>query len=68
MDALNTLRAVLVGCAFVATILLAVEGMWIPAAVMSAGILAHFGLWFWLRAQKRREAATDPLHELTAGR
>jgi CHASE2 domain-containing sensor protein len=68
MDALNTLRAVLVGCAFVATILLAVEGMWVPVAVMSAGILAHFGLWWWLRVKKRREAAADPLHELTADR
>ncbi|MFA9446366.1 hypothetical protein [Egicoccus sp. AB-alg6-2] len=55
MDALNTLRAILVGCAFVAALLLAFSGQWIPAAVLFAGIAAHFGLWAWLRAQKRRE-------------
>ena len=56
MDALNTLRAVLVGCAFVAAVLLVSQGLWVPAAVMFAGIAAHFGLWVWLRAQRRREA------------
>jgi CHASE2 domain-containing sensor protein len=55
VDALNTLRAVLVGCAFVAALLLAFDGQWVPAAVMSAGIAAHFGLWAWLRKQRRDE-------------
>jgi CHASE2 domain-containing sensor protein len=64
MDALNTLRAILVGCAFVAAVLLTFQGQWFPAAVMFAGIAAHGGLWVYLRAQKRRDAANDPLHGL----
>lgn len=55
MDALNTLRAVLVGIAFVAALLLAFDGQWVPATVMGVGIAAHFGLWAWLRNQRRRE-------------
>ncbi|MFA9432647.1 hypothetical protein [Egicoccus sp. AB-alg2] len=61
MDALNTLRAILVGCAFVAAVLLAVDGQWVPAAVLFVGILAHFGLWGYLRAQKRRDAEQQGL-------
>jgi CHASE2 domain-containing sensor protein len=57
MDALNTLRAVLVGLSFIAAVILAFDGQWIPAAVLFVGILAHFGLWGYLRAQKRRDAA-----------
>jgi CHASE2 domain-containing sensor protein len=68
VDALNTLRAVLVGCSFVATLLLAFRGQWIPAAVMSAGIAAHAGLWVHLRAQRRRDAMTVPLGELSLDR
>ena len=64
MDALNTLRAILVACAFVAAVLLTFQGQWFPAGVMFAGIAAHAGLWVYLRAQKRREAAEDPLHGL----
>jgi hypothetical protein len=54
MDALNTLRAVLVGLAFVAALILAFDGRWVPAAVLGVGIAAHFGLWAYLRAEKRR--------------
>jgi CHASE2 domain-containing sensor protein len=57
VDALNTLRAVLVGLAFVAAVILSFDGQWVPAAVMFLGIAAHFGLWGYLRAQKRRDAA-----------
>jgi hypothetical protein len=57
VDALNTLRAVLVGLAFIAAVILSFDGQWAPAAVMFVGIAAHFGLWVWLRAQKRRESA-----------
>jgi uncharacterized membrane protein len=64
MDALNTLRAVLVGCAFVAAVLLAVQGNWVPAGVMFVGILAHFWLFAYLRAEKRRAREADPLHGL----
>lgn len=65
MDALNTLRAILVGVAFIAAVLLAFDGQWVPAAVLGVGIAAHFGLWAWLRAEKRRAAARDPLGDLT---
>jgi CHASE2 domain-containing sensor protein len=56
VDALNTLRAVLVGLAFIAAVILGFDGQWIPAAVLFVGIAAHFGLWGYLHAQKRREA------------
>lgn len=61
MDALNILRAVLVACAAVAALLLAVRGMWAPAAVLFAGILAHLALFVYLRAQRRREAQEQGL-------
>lgn len=54
MDALNTLRAVLVGIAFIAALMLAFNGRWVPAAVLGVGILAHFGLWSYLRADRRK--------------
>jgi hypothetical protein len=57
MDALNTLRAVLVGLSLIAAVILSFDGQWIPAAVLFVGIAAHFGLWGYLRAQKRRDAA-----------
>lgn len=56
MDALNILRAVLVACAFVAAVLLAFRGQWVPAAVLFAGIVAHLALFGYLHAQRRREA------------
>ena len=56
MDAMNILRAVLVACAFVAALLLATQGMWVPAAVLLAGILAHLALFAYLRKQRHREA------------
>ncbi len=58
MDALNWLRAVLVGCALVAALLLAVDGQWVPAGVLGVGILAHFWLFAHLHAQRKREADT----------
>lgn len=48
MDSLNTLRAILVAFSFVAAIFLAVDGMWIPAAVLGFGIVAHGLLWWHL--------------------
>jgi CHASE2 domain-containing sensor protein len=63
VDALNTLRAILVGIAFIAAVLLAFDGQWVPAAVLGVGIAAHFGLWAWLRAEKRR--AADPFADPT---
>ena len=59
MDALNTLRAVLVGAAFIAAVLLGIDGQWIPAGVMGVGILAHLALFGYLRADRRREALSS---------
>jgi len=56
MDALNALRAVLVGCAFVATLILATRGQWIPATVLTLGILAHLLLFGHQRVERRRRA------------
>lgn len=64
MDALNTLRAILVGITFIIALMLAGDGQIIPAAVLGVGIAAHFGLWRYLRAEKQRAAETDPLAEL----
>lgn len=67
MDSLNILRAVLVAGTFVAAILLAVEGQWLPAALLGAGILAHFGLWAHLYREKRRAREHAAALEGTTG-
>lgn len=64
MDALNTLRAVLVGITFILALMLAAGGRWLPAALLGVGIAAHFWLWGYLRAEKRRAREADPLAEL----
>jgi Flp pilus assembly protein TadB len=56
LDALNTLRAILVAFAVVAAILLGVRGEWTPAIVLSAGIVAHGLLWVYLWRQRRRDS------------
>lgn len=55
MDALNTLRAILVAFAAVAALLLGVRGEWTPALVLTAGILAHGALWLYLWRQRLRD-------------
>ena len=55
MDALNTLRAILVAFAAVAAILLGVRGEWTPALVLAAGITAHGMLWVHLFRQRCRD-------------
>ncbi len=55
MDALNALRAVLVACALIATVILATRGMWIPVTVLSIGIGAHVAL-FVRQRQLRQQA------------
>jgi hypothetical protein len=57
MDALNTLRAILVAFAAVAAVLLGVRGEWTPALVLTLGIVAHGLLWVYLWRQRRRDAA-----------
>lgn len=56
MDALNTLRAILVAFAAVAAVLLGVRGEWAPAIVLSVGIVAHGLLWMYLWRQQRRDS------------
>ncbi|MDX1659868.1 MAG: hypothetical protein R3343_13695 [Nitriliruptorales bacterium] len=48
MDSLNTLRAILVGAAFIAAVILALQGRWVPVVVLSVGIVAHGLLWLYL--------------------
>jgi len=67
VDALNTLRAVLVAFAAVAAILLTFQGQWFPAGVLGAGILAHLALFAWLRMDRRRRAEDDPFQQLLQG-
>ncbi len=67
MDALNTLRAVLVAFAAVAAILLTFQGQWFPAGILAAGILAHLALFAWLRADRRKMAEQDPFERLLQG-
>ncbi|MEX2563322.1 MAG: hypothetical protein WD358_08690 [Nitriliruptoraceae bacterium] len=57
MDALNLLRAVLVGFALIATMLLATRGQWIPVTVLSVGIAAHLALFVHQQAARRRQRA-----------
>lgn len=64
MDSLNTLRAILVAIAFVAAVVLAFDGQWVPAALLGVGIAAHFALWAYLRADRRRDAEADPVASL----
>jgi len=56
VDALNTLRAILVAFAAIAAVLLGVRGEWTPALVLSAGIAAHGLLWVYLFRQRRRDS------------
>jgi len=64
VDALNTLRAVLVAIAAIAATLLAFQGQWFPAAVLGAGIAAHLALFAYLRADRRRAGEADPFEQL----
>jgi hypothetical protein len=56
LDALNTLRAILVAFAAIAAVLLGVRGEWTPALVLTAGIVAHGLLWVYLFRQRRSDA------------
>lgn len=62
-NGLNTLRAVLVGLAAVAAIILAVNGAWLATGVLSVGIVAHGLLWLylWRTADERSEPGSPVL-------
>jgi hypothetical protein len=50
-NGLNTLRAVLVGMAFLASLYLAFNGQWLPTLVLGVGIVAHGLMWLYLWRQ-----------------
>lgn len=52
-NGLNTLRAVLVGLAVIAAIILAVNGQWLATGVLTVAIVAHGLMWVYLA---RRDA------------
>lgn len=54
-NGLNTLRAVLVALAFLASIYLAFNGQWLATSVLAVGIVAHGLMWLYLWRQKQRE-------------
>jgi Flp pilus assembly protein TadB len=69
VDALNTLRAILVACAAVAALLLGLRGEWAPALVLAVGITAHGLLWLYLWRQRvrDREATIAGFEQLLTG-
>jgi Flp pilus assembly protein TadB len=69
MDALNTLRAILVAFAIIAAVLLGIRGEWTPALVLTAGVVAHGLLWVYLWRQRVRDRETTiaGFEELLAG-
>lgn len=48
MDAINTLRAILVGGAVIAAVVASRSGWWVTVLVLGAGIAAHALLWVHL--------------------
>ena len=67
MDALNTLRAVLVAFSAIAAVMLAFQGQYFPAGILFVGILAHLALFAYLRMDRKRMAAEDPFERLLQG-
>jgi hypothetical protein len=55
MDAINTMRAVLVGGAGMAAIVAAFFGWWLTTVILAVGIVLHVALWVHLH---RRAAST----------
>lgn len=60
MDAINTLRAVLVGGAGLAAVVAAVFGWWMTAVILLVGIALHGALWVHLRRVARAQPAPPP--------
>ena len=56
-NGLNTLRAVLVGLAAVAAIILAVEGQWLATGVLTVAIVAHGLMWVYLWRRDQQDHA-----------
>lgn len=49
MESVNTMRAILVAFAVLATIVALVFGLWTVAVVMTIGIAAHSAMWLYVR-------------------
>lgn len=58
-NGLNTLRAVLVGLAVVAAIILAVNGQWLATGVLTVAIVAHGLMWVYLWRRDAEDAPRD---------
>ena len=59
-NGLNTLRAMLVGLAVVAAIILAVNGQWLATGVLTVAIVAHGLMWVYLWKQDADDRPGDP--------
>lgn len=53
MDAINTLRAVLVGGAMVAMVVAAMHGLWRTVGLLAVGLMGHAWLWVQLSRTAR---------------
>jgi hypothetical protein len=60
MDAVNSLRAVLVAGAALAAVVAAVAGMWLTVAILAVGLVGHGLLWVRLHRQAQPAPPTPP--------
>ena len=58
VDAINTMRAILVGGAVLAGVVAAVFGYWLVVGLLAVGVAFHGLLWLHLH---RRRAAVPPI-------
>lgn len=61
-NGLNTLRAILVGLALVAAIILAVNGQWLATGVLAVAIVAHGLMWVYIWKRDEAGKPRDPSH------
>lgn len=59
-NGLNTLRAVLVGLALVAAIILAVNGQWLATGVLTVAIVAHGLMWLYIWKRDEADRPAEP--------
>jgi len=59
MAMINMFRGILVAGAVFAAVVAAILGQWPAVFILTAGIAAHFALWFRLH-RERQDAAQEP--------